>query len=207
MKATRSLITVVLVLFPLSLFAQSSDLGLWISHSTFESTELSDEGETIELDFDEDLGYGITWTQYWGNALALELGAQKLGGDLVARLGDLSVDAGSVDLTALTGTLQFHLMRGNRFSPYVGAGAAYVMGEAEFGDDDDPFTEDSVDFENEITWLLNGGVTFNVNDRIAIGGDVKYIPYNARGEDDEEDEGVDIDPLIISAGVRFRFGR
>lgn len=207
MTRMRSLITIVLFLFPLSLFAQSSDLGLWISHSTFDSTELVDEGDVLEFEFDEDMGYGVTWTQYWGNALALELGAQKLGGDLAVSVDDFSIDVGEIDLTALTGTLQFHLLRGSRFSPYIGGGAAYVMGDAELGDDDDPLTEDSVDFENEITWLANGGVTINISDRFAIGGDLKYIAYEAVGEDDEEDEGLDINPLIFSVGVRLRFGR
>jgi len=208
MSRSRSLIALVLLLFPVTLAAQS-DIGLWVSKPSFDSTEFFEDdvvAPAFELSFDEDIGYGITYTQGYG-AFALELGAQKMGGDVVITVDDNSATAGDIDITALTGTLQWRFLPGSRITPYIGGGLAYMTGEVEFAPIDEPVEDDEVDLESQTTWLANAGVTFKLSDRLGIGADVKYIPYDPTDEGGAEEDAVDINPLVFSVGLRIRFGR
>lgn len=208
MSRARSLLALVLLLFPVTLAAQS-DIGFWVSKPSFDSTEFFEDdvvAPAFELSFDEDMGYGVTWTHGFGS-YALELGAQKMGGDVVISVGDDSTTAGEIDITALTGTLQWRFMPGGRITPYIGGGLAYMTGEVEFAPIDEPTEDDEVELESQTTWLANAGLTIKLSDRLAIGGDVKYIPYDPTDEDGAEEDAVDINPLVFSVGLRIRFGR
>lgn len=189
----------------LPLLAQS-DIGLWVSKPSFETNRFDEEGEEIEFGFEEDLGYGASFTHRWG-ALGLDLGVTSMSAEMTVSLDDLGeAEFGEMELMAYTAALQWHFAPGSRIQPYIGGGFAYVTGQVNldnvFGE-----IEDEFDLDNETTWVANGGVNFNISDRFAIGGDVKYIPYSPRAEDDATDDRLDVNPLVVSFGVRLRFGR
>jgi outer membrane protein len=200
--------------FPLVAQTRANELGVFVSMSRFDSTDLSEDVEGIpievELDFDENIGYGISYTRYWGNTLALELAAQRLSADAEVTISGGTIsetfDAGEIDLTAFTAVTQWHFGGAGRFDPYVGAGAAYVTGDVDvIADEEDPEATEEVELENEITWVANAGVNFRITDALSIGADAKYISYEPQAEDDETGETLDVNPLVISAAVKFRF--
>ena len=213
MSRFRYGLAVLAVVFPILAAAQqppSNDVGVWVSTSQFDKTSETDPdvGAELSLEFDENIGYGVTFSHYWGNALALELGAQKLGGDLNLSVGgpatDFSAKIGELDLQAYSATLQWHFARGSRISPYIGGGAALVT--ADF--DAEPIEgepDEQVDLDNETTWLANAGVNFALTPSLSLGIDGKYIAYDPKGEGDTDDERLDVNPLVFSAGLRFRF--
>jgi len=88
------------------------------------------------------------------------------------------------------------------FSPYIGGGVAYVSGEAGSIDEDEL---ESVDLENELEFLANAGINIGFTQGFALFVDGKYILYEARGEGDAEEDALELNPLIISGGVKFRF--
>ena len=198
----RSLIVVSLLLLPLFATAQPrNELGIFISTSQFDDGEITGGLDTT-VAFDEDMGYGILYNRFWTNGFSTELAYQRLGADLTLSLGDITADAGNLDLDILSATVQLHLARGRMLSPYIGGGVAYVSGETGSIDVDEL---ESADLENEVDFLVNAGLNLGIGQSLSIFLDGKYVMYQARAEGDPEDEAVDVNPLIISGGIKFRF--
>jgi opacity protein-like surface antigen len=198
----RILIAFSLLLLPLTATAQMNDLGVFISTSQFEDSEIEDAGDIFDVEFDEDMGVGILYNRFWTNSFSTEFAYQRLGADLTLSFEDISEDVGSLDLDILSATAQIHFARNSIISPYIGGGAAYISGEAGSIDDDE--LEDA-DLENEIDFLANAGLNLGLGRSFVVFLDGKYVMYEARGEDDTEDEALDVNPLIISGGIKWRF--
>jgi outer membrane protein W len=207
------LVALAVVVFPILAAAQqlpANDVGVWVSTAQFDETSETDPdiGAEVSLEFDENVGYGVTFSHYWGNSLAVEFGAQKLGGDLNLSVegpaADFTAKVGELDLQAYSATLQWHFARGSRISPYIGGGAAFVT--ADF--DAEPIEgepDEQVDLDNETTWLANAGINFALTPSLSLGIDGKYIAYEPKGEGDSDEDRLDVNPLVLSAGLRFRF--
>ena len=198
-------ITVVLAaafLLPLTAAAQSNELGVFASTSQFEDSEIEDAGDVFDAEFDEDMGLGVLYNRFWFGGFSTEFAYQRLGADLTLSADEISEDIGELDLDILSATAQLHMARGAILSPYIGGGVAYVSGEAGSIDEDEIET---VDLENELEFLANAGLNLNLGRSFGIFLDGKYILYEARGEGESDGEALDVNPLIISAGVKFRF--
>ena len=198
----RAVLALSLVLLPLSATAQSNELSVFISTSQFDDSEIRDAGDVFDVEFDEDMGYGVSYNRFWFPAFSTEFTYQKLGADLTVGFQDVVADAGELDLDVLSATGQFHFLRNSRFSPYVGGGVAYISGEA--GSIDQAELEDA-DLESELSWLVNAGLNIGLGRSVAVFIDGKYVTYDARAEDDPSNFALDINPLILSAGLRWRF--
>ena len=198
----RILILLSLLLLPVVATAQSNELGVFISTSQFDDGEIRDGVDVADVEFDEDMGYGVSYNRFWTGSFSTEFAYQRLGADLTLSVRDISRQAGELDLDILSATGQLHFARGFFISPYVGGGVAYVSGEAGSIDEDEL---ESADLENEINWLVNGGLNIGLGRSTAIFVDGKYVMYEARGEGDSDDDALDVNPLIISAGLKFRF--
>jgi outer membrane protein W len=193
-------------------FAQTSptnEAGISISRTQFEDSDVSDiEGGRITFKFDEDTGYGISFNHYWTDRFSTELAYQTMSGDISVGFDGFPdlVDAGTIDARALTAVAQLHFLRASRFSPYIGAGVARVTGEIDPTDDPEfPDEGGAVDLETELTWVANAGVNIALTNNIAIAADAKFISWEAMENNDPERVTLDVNPLVISAGVKVRF--
>jgi outer membrane protein W len=195
-------IALALLLLPLTAAAQMNDLGVFISTSQLEDSEIDDAGDIFDVEFDEDMGYGILYNRFWTNSFSTEFAYQKLGADLTVSFEDIAEDAGDLNLDILSATGQFHFAKGSMISPYIGGGAAYISGDAGSISGDEL---DDVDLENEIEFLANAGLNVGLGRSLVVFLDGKYILYEARGEGDSDGEALDVNPLIISGGIKFRF--
>jgi outer membrane protein W len=200
----RLTIVAALLLFPLAATAQPlNELGVFISTSQFEDSEITDGLDTIEFDFDEDVGYGLLYNRFWTNSFSTEFAYQQIGADVSGSFQDITADLGGLDLDILSATGQIHFARSSLFSPYLGGGVAYISGEAGSIDQEEL---ENTDLQDEVEFLANVGLNVIITPAFSFYVDGKYILYEARGEDDEAaDPSLDINPLIISGGVRFRF--
>jgi opacity protein-like surface antigen len=179
-----------------------NELGVFISTSQFEDNEIQDAGDVFDAEFDEDMGVGVLYNRFWFGGFSTEFAYQRLGADLTLSFEDVVEDVAELDLDVLSATAQLHFSPGGMFSPYIGGGVAYVSGQA--GSIGAGELEDT-DLESEVDFLANAGLNVGLGRSFAIFLDGKYIMYEARGEGDPEDESLDINPLIISAGVKWRF--
>lgn len=198
----RAALVLSLLLFPLFASAQNNDIGIFISTSQLESSEIEDAGDIFEVDFEEDMGYGVLYNRFWMGGFSTEFAYQQLGADLTISAGDFSDQAAELDLDILTGTAQLHFARGSMISPYIGGGVAYVSGEAGAIDEDELESEN---LESELEFLVNAGLNVGIGRSLTLFVDGKYIMYEARGEGDSDGEALDLNPLIIAGGIKFRF--
>lgn len=199
----RILIVLSLLLLPLTLAAQpSNEFGIFISTSQFEDSEIQDDLGDLDVEFDEDMGYGVLYNRFWTSGFSTEFAYQRLGADLTLSLEDIAEGTSELDLDILSGTAQLHFARGSIISPYLGGGVAYVSGEAGALDEDEI---GAADLENELEFLANAGLNLNIGQSFGLFLDGKYILYEARGEGDSDDEALDVNPLIISGGIKWRF--
>ncbi|HYC90547.1 MAG TPA: OmpW family outer membrane protein [Thermoanaerobaculia bacterium] len=198
----RTVIFLSLLFLPLLATAQMNDLGVFISTSQFDDGEIDDAGDIFDLEFEEDMGVGVLYNRFWTSSFSTEFAYQRLGADLTISFEDIDEEVGSLDLDILSATGQFHFAKGSMISPYIGGGVAYVSGEVGTIDDDE--LEDT-DLENEIEFLANAGLNVGLGRGFAVFLDGKYILYEARGEGDTEDDALEVNPLIISGGIKFRF--
>jgi outer membrane protein W len=179
-----------------------NELGVFISTSQFENSQIRDAGDVFDVEFDEDMGVGLLYNRFWTNSFSTELAYQRLGADLTVRFQDVATQLGDLDLDVLSATAQFHFGRRSILSPYIGAGVAYISGEAGFIDADEL---QSADLRSEVEFLANAGLNLNLGRSFAIFLDGKYILYEARGRGDSADDAVEINPLIIAGGIKWRF--
>lgn len=199
----RILVALSLFLFlPLTAAAQMNELGVFISTSQFDDSEIEDAGDVFDVDFDEDMGFGVSYNRFWTNAFSTELAYQRIGADLTLGFEDVVEQIGDLDLDILSATAQLHFARRGFLSPYIGGGVAFIS--AELGGIDDDEIE-AADLEDEIEFLANAGLNLNLGRGFAIFLDGKYILYELRGRGDTDDEAVEINPLIIAGGIKLRF--
>jgi outer membrane protein W len=192
----------LLLLLSLPALAQNNELGVFISTSQFDDGEIDEAGDIFDVEFDEDMGVGIMYNRFWTSGFSTELAYQRLGADLTASAGDISEQVGNLDLDILSATAQLHFMKGSILSPYIGGGVAYISGEA--GSIDQNELEDQ-DLENEVEFLANAGINVGLGRSFGLFLDGKYVMYEARGEGESDGEALDINPLIISGGLKFKF--
>lgn len=179
-----------------------NDLGVFISTSQFEDGEIEDAGDIFDVEFDEDMGVGVLYNRFWTNSFSTEFAYQRLGADLTLSFQDVSEQVGDLDLDVLSGTAQIHFARNSILSPYIGGGVAYISGEAGSIDEDEL---EAADLESELDFLANAGINLGLGGSFVVFLDGKYIMYEARGEGDDEDDAIEINPLVISGGIKWRF--
>ena len=200
---TRIGVLLFVTLCTTPMFAQMGELGLWVATSQVGETR----DEDVLIDFDNARGFGISLNQYWGS-FSGELAATALTqeGRLTAEDID-DIDIGDLDLIPITGTLQYHFAKGSRVSPYIGGGIAYILADDLQSDDLEFLDIGTVEIQDELTWALQAGLDFNFSERFGIGVDAKYIAYTPESASADDDEPIDLDlnPVIISAGVKFRW--
>ena len=170
---------------------------------------ISQEGSTIspasvggKADIDNSLVPEVDFTYFFTDNIAAELIAAVTPHDVTAKgtsLGD--VDAGSAWLLPPTLTLQYHITGIEGVKPYVGAGVNYTVFFNEDGGALDP-----VSYDDGFGWALQAGVDIPVESNWYVNLDVKKIFLNT----DAKFSGgvvadVDIDPLLVGAGVGYRF--
>ncbi|HEY0157207.1 MAG TPA: OmpW family outer membrane protein [Thermoanaerobaculia bacterium] len=178
----RSLSLIAALVFSFSLSAQSTRNELGASIGYADMPGFGDAGT-----------FSLTYNRFWTGNLSSQLGLTSYAADLHVVDGP---SAGELQMGALTGEVQYHFWRDRRLSPYVGGGVAFVTSQLA----DTPAGD--IEADNEITGVASAGVNLNLGRRWAINGDVTYMPYDA---DFPPVATIDMDPLTISAGVRFRW--
>jgi outer membrane protein len=114
-----------------------------------------------------------------------------------------NVDVGSAWLLPPTLTLQYHFTGlPNGIKPYLGAGINYTHFYNE-----DAGALNTVEYEDSFGTALQAGVDIPVQDNWYLNLDVKkvFIDTTAKFNGGAVRANVDIDPLLIGAGVGYRF--
>lgn len=213
----RSLLALMVLVFPLPLFAQN-DFGVWVNRTQFKSTTESDvggvQGITGKLEFDQKAGFGVTFNHFSGPNLSTEFGWQQLRGNAKLKISTTSppnsqsFDVGDLRSDMLTAIVQWHFMPRSFIAPYIGGGAAYFTGGRLNLDVSTPQVplDENIKFDNKFAFVANAGVNFAVTQRMLIALDARYASYKARDKNDPDPttNTLKLDPLSLALGIRFR---
>lgn len=203
MRMRLALAALLLVAVALPLAAQSNDLGLWVAAAQVGDTDA--EGVTIE--FDDARGFGASLNHFWTDRFSTEIGATALRSDD----GGLSIDrqrllrTGELKMIPITVAAQWHFNRHARFDPYVGAGVAYVLTDDLQSDDLDAVDIGTVEIDDGIGWVAEAGGTLAISNRFGVAFDAKYIRFRPDSGPPGDTVKLELDPLVLSAGVRIRW--
>ena len=141
--------------------------------------------------FDDLDAIGVHYNRYFGS-LSAKVAVTRFSGDLDVTAAP---DEGELDMTVFSGGVEFHFLRGQLFSPYIGGGVGYAMASL------DGTLVDTED-DNQFVFLANGGVNVNITPRFAVFGDVSYMPIET---DFPPVARIDMDPLTVSLGAKLRW--
>ncbi|MGE0754330.1 MAG: OmpW family protein [Alphaproteobacteria bacterium] len=149
----------------------------------------ADYGVAPELDF----------TYFFTDHIASELILATTRHDMSTNTG---VDLGHVWVLPPTLTLQYHFNPKGQFRPYAGAGLGYIF---YYGEDKGGVS--SIKYKDGISYALQAGMDFGIDEHWAINADVKKLFHNTdvkiNGGNIRAD--VDLDPWVFGVGIAYRF--
>jgi outer membrane protein W len=208
----RILFALAVLAFPVSLMAQSSDIGIWVNTTNFKSTTETDPafpGQQFKIDFDQKMGYGVTFNTYFSQNFSTEFGAQQIRSDAKANLNfppiNETFDLGEFKSNVFSGIVQWHFLPGRFIDPYLGGGASYFQGaQLKIADPELFEDQDTIKFDNKVKFTANAGISIAVTKGMSISLDGRYTPYKAQEKDGASSDAIQLDPLTISLGIRLK---
>jgi outer membrane protein W len=205
MKSLKITLLLVLVAALPALAQAPVDISVFASWVDAQGDTILAEGP--ETNFESGDGFGVAVNWFWGRSLSTELSASAIKMDAGLDLGGQPfVDLGSIDLTPIALTFQYHFARDSVIDPYLGVGAAWVLVE-DIESDDLDLLFGPLKVDDEFTYVLNAGLGIRLTQTFGLYLDAKYMPLEiaTRAAGDTVDTKLEIDPMIISAGIRIRF--
>ena len=195
------LIVALVVALPLAA-AESNDVGLWYTTAKLASTN----GNGGRVVFDNAKGDGVSYNHFWTHALSTEFALTWLrakGGIDIA--GTRALNFNRARIMPFTADVQWHFFRGTMFSPYVGAGAAYVRMNDITGSDLDLAGVGPIKVDKKLTWNGDVGVNIGLGRVLALAVDAKYIRYEPNATGALGSAKLKLDPKQFSVGLKARF--
>lgn len=200
-----------------SVAAQLPDLEVTVRATRIDMVGSSPEFEDLEQDFtaefDAETGFGIGLNAYFTDAISAELTATFIEPDLALTLfaDDGPRSARKLEMIPLTLGLQYHVRPVRWMDLYAGGGAAYILFDDVDIADLGLFDVQSVEVDDEVGFMANLGVTFEVVRNLGINLDARYLGVEPdatvsfdRGDFTAERR-IEFNPLMISAGLSWKF--
>jgi hypothetical protein len=186
--------------------AQRNDVSVWLVRPFVHGSTAIEEDAVVRLRPVSSLGFGYRRAvdDRWSiSADAMFFGADATVEEGGERLADL--DTLAVGPFAVSG--QYHFCRTCRVSPWVGGGAAWVVIGDLKSDDLRAAGIDHIDFGTRFAPLVSAGADVPLSQRFSVAVDARYMPLKVSGRvaGDPEETKVTVNPLLVSAGLRFRF--
>lgn len=160
-------------------------------------------GTALQTDVGDAVTPEVDVTYFLTNNIAAELIAATAQHEIHA--GTLNV--GNTWILPPTVTLQYHFTPDSQFSPYIGAGINYSMFYGE--DEGTGFTD--LDVDGGFGFAVQAGFDYWINENWGLNLDAKYIDLdvdvdtNLGGTTPLSADDVELNPLIIGAGVSYKF--
>jgi outer membrane protein W len=219
MRLSRFAVPFLVLFLSVPLFAQNRAFELlgyatWVDLSGDQVFRGPTTVDDFRLNFNSDRGWGGGINVFWGNRISTEFAVAVVSPEATLTPGNTAIPpfiVGDLEMIPITVTLQWHFAPGARINPYIGAGAAYVLfDQVDRVGDITGIGVRQIDFDDDVGFLANAGVTFNLGRNFGINLDAKYVPVRTSatavfvtGPGQAFD--FDVNPLMLSAGIRLGF--
>lgn len=204
----RILLLLALLTLAASLHAQTSATFWLSSQKNGADSPFPSQTRTLTSHFDDSNGFGASIARRFGSFSGeLAVFRQSSSGSIRQIGSDERFSLGDLKITPITGMLRYHFRPAAAFDMHIGAGAAYVLA----GDLDSADIRAEgltpIEIGNELTTVVGAGITYDLGSRWGIALDARYLPLSLGGRPDPNEERIEtsLDPLLVSAGLRFRF--
>jgi outer membrane protein W len=197
----KTFMLALLLLTTTAASGQDNSVVLRLASSQFSGESASIEGEeSLPLSLSSNAGYGIGFTHQFSPRFSAAFDVMRLRPDVKADVGGIALDGGTLSLTPLTAIARVH----GRYV-YAGAGLAYVMtGDLRSADlDSDGVGGVSVD--NDVTYVLNAGVSVPAGKSLHIDFDARYFPAEADATTTAGRGRLKFNSLLLGVGLGWRF--
>lgn len=151
----------------------------------------------------------LTLTYFFNKNIAAELFCCFAKHDVEGKGAIAGADLGDTWIFPPAVTLQYHFDPIAGFKPYVGAGIQYI---AFFGESRSPFTGTKMSIDNAFGFTLQAGIDVELGGGWYANLDVKKTWLDTEASWGNTGPGlgvvtadVDVDPLIVSANIGYRF--
>jgi outer membrane protein W len=204
----RNLAALLLLFLALPAAAQSFDLTVSTSSVNHQGTTRFGDRSEFAVDFDRGDGFGIAAGYRINPRFAAELSVFRLSSDAgLTRSGAAIAGAGEFTLTPVSLVGRFELLQNQTVMPYLTAGAAYVITEDVDSADLRREGIRNVALSDELVPSLGAGLSVRFGRSAALIVDARYLPLgvDAEIEGDDETISVELDPMVLSFGVQWRF--
>ncbi len=219
MKKTIVSMFVIAAFVAVPIFAQSRSVDVsafanWVDLSGDHTFQGPNAIDNANLNFNSKVGYGAAINVFWADRISTEFAVSVVNPDVAFTSNNPAVPAftgGSLQMIPITGTLQYHFNPNGRVDPYLGAGVAYVLFDnVDNISDLNNVTLRKIDFQDDGGFVANAGLSFDLSPHLAILGDVKYVPVRSSAKAEfasgpGQTTKVDINPLMVAAGLSFQF--
>lgn len=213
MKSFRFIAMAILMLGSTAAFAQGTDVAIWGSVAQFGAQDIEDPDFDVSLEFESGIGFAASANWFWGDHFSTELMGMVIDVDSSLEIAipgeeEFESELGSFELTPIMFTGQWHFAPDSRIDPYIGIGAAYVMIDDLAISDESTLEVVNVEIDDEFTFLANAGLGIAFTPGFGMNIDVRYIPLEPASfaEGDPEELDLELNPIIFSVGLRWRFG-
>jgi outer membrane protein len=153
----------------------------------------------VEVDISSSFAPGIDVSYFFSRKMSAELMFTTSTHDVEIKDG---ADLGNISLLSPTLSLQHHFYL-NKFKPYLGAGLSYT---AFYGED--PGELDAIEYKNEVGYLIQAGIDYNISDKWFLNIDFKKIFLKSEvtaNNDSSNTAEVNLDPIMLGFGVGMKF--
>lgn len=197
----KTFVLVLLLLATTAAFGQDNSVVLRLASSQFSGESASIDGEaSLPFSLSSNAGYGIGFTHQFSPRFSAAFDVMRLRPDVKADIDGIAIDGGTLSLTPLTAIARVH----GRYV-YAGAGLAYLMtGDLRSADLD--FTGiGGVSVDNDITYVLNAGVSVPAGKSLHIDFDARYFPAKVDATTTAGRGSLKFNSLLLGAGLGWRF--
>lgn len=186
----------------------------WVDVSGEDAIDFEQIEEDPLVNFDADQGWGAGVNLFIGGRFSVEIAASTVTPELSIEPGNSPIPglvAGDLNMIPVTGVVQWHFAPNGTFDVYVGGGVAYILfDDVSEAQDLDEVEIDSIDFDDDYGTVFNVGLTMGLTRSIGLNLDAKYVPAEASArvifaDGSGDDLALEVNPLILSAGLRVMF--
>jgi outer membrane protein len=144
-----------------------------------------------------------TLSYFFTNNVAVELLCCFAKHDVSGRDGLAGVDLGSTWIFPPALTLQYHFDPMNGFKPYLGVGLQYIK----FFNGSNSDLGGKIKIDDAVGFTLQAGIDIEIGQGWYVNADVRktWLSTDARWQGTDVRADVELDPLIVTAAVGYRF--
>jgi len=197
----KTFLLALLLLSTTAAFAQDNSVMLRLATPRFSGEKASIEGEeSLPFSLSSNVGIGAGFAHQFSPRFSAAFDVMRLRPDVKADVDGIGIDGGTLSLTPITAIARVH-----GHYVYAGAGLAYVMTGDLRSNDLDLAGIGGISVDNDLTYVLNAGVSVPAGKSLHIDFDARYFPVEVDATTGAGRGKLKFTSLLLGVGLGWRF--